>query len=198
MNFIKASELPFDTRTQISNIFVDGFYNEGLHYFSKDKGKLARALAHMFLLDRFYVAEENGEILAIVGVTHKKPPPIQLNKKALVKELGFLRGRVAYWGLNRFTYNHAYPFEMSEDAASIEYVATAVAHRGKGVAFALLNHVMELLAYKEYILEVIDTNPTAIRLYEKLGFAEFTRQPSPMPKKTGFNFYIYMKKVIKT
>jgi len=198
MRFVKAAELPFDASSQVSGIFVDGFYDQGIKHFSKDKGKLARALAHMFLLDRFYVAVEGQEVLAIVGVTHKKPPPIKLDKGVLVKELGFLRGRIAYWGLNRFTYNHTYPFDMGEEAASIEYVATAEAHRGKGIAFGLLNHVMESLAYGEYILEVVDTNPSAIRLYEKLGFTEFTRTPSPLPaKRTGFNYFIYMKRVTK-
>jgi len=45
--------------------------------------------------------------------------------------------------------------------------------------------------YSEYVLEVIDTNAPAIRLYEKLGYREFTRTPAV--KGSGFNYYVYMK-----
>jgi ribosomal protein S18 acetylase RimI-like enzyme len=47
--------------------------------------------------------------------------------------------------------------------------------------------------YSEYILEVADTNTPAIRLFEKLGYKEFTRKPAP--KKSGFSHFVYMKLV---
>jgi ribosomal protein S18 acetylase RimI-like enzyme len=70
-------------------------------------------------------------------------------------------------------------------------VATAAAHRGKGVSFDLLKYIHETMPYSEYILEVADTNASAIRLYEKLGYVEFTRKPAH--KKSGFNDFVYMK-----
>lgn len=191
MEYLKASELSFDPRPQMSRIFVEGFYTHGLKHFSKDKAKLAKALAHIFDLNSFYVAVENEEIMALIGCTAKKPPPIKLDKKILTQELGFIRGRFAYWGLNKFMVNHKYPFELSPRTGSIEFVATASEHRGKGVAFGLLSHVMEISPYPEYVLEVIDNNTTAIRLYEKLGYSEFMRTPAP--KGSGFKHFIYMK-----
>ncbi|MFM2031449.1 MAG: hypothetical protein RLZZ297_214 [Chloroflexota bacterium] len=54
-------------------------------------------------------------------------------------------------------------------------VATAVVpeHRGRGVATALLRHTLAALAgsgVRRFVLEVIDTNDAAIRLYTRLGF----------------------------
>ena len=188
------NELSFDPRPQMGKIFAEGFYEHGLKHFSKDKGKLARATEHIFVLDGFYAAVEGEEIMAFIGCTDKKPPPIKLDIKILRRELGFFRGSLANWGLNKFSVNHKYPFEMSPQTGSIEFVATATEHRGKGVARGLLSHVMENLPFTEYVLEVVDTNTPAMRLYEKLGFKEFKRTPSLSPKRSGFNYFVYMKR----
>ena len=192
MEYKRASELTFDPRPQMGNIFAEGFYEQGLKHFSKDTAKLAKALEHIFLLNSFYVAVEGGEIMAFIGCTAKKPPPIRLDKKILIRELGFIRGRIAVWGLNKYMVNHKYPFEMNANTGSIEFVATSAKHRGKGVAQGLLSHVMETEPFSEYVLEVVDNNASAVRLYEKLGFKEFKRTPSPSPKHAGFNFFVYM------
>ena len=192
MDYIKANELPFDPRPQMGRIFVEGFYQHGLKHFSKDKVKLAKALEHMFDLDYFQVAVENEEIMALIGCTAKKPPPVRLDKKILVQELGFIRGRFAYFGLNKYLVNHTYPFELSPQAGSIEFVASSPEHRGKGVTFGLLSHVMDSLSYSEYVLEVVDDNTPAIRLYEKLGFSEFHRIPGP--RGSGIKHFVYMRR----
>jgi len=105
MKYIKASELSFDPRPQMGTIFAEGFYDQGLKYFAKDKEKLAKALEHIFVLENFYVAVDDKEIMAFVGCTDKKSPPIRLNKKILVRELGFICGRFALWGLNKYMVN---------------------------------------------------------------------------------------------
>ena len=192
MEYLKANELTFDPCQQMGRIFAEGFYDHGLKHFSKDKSKLAKALTHIFDLNNFYVAVENNVIMAFIGCSAKKPPPIKLDKKILIKELGFIRGRVAYWGLNKFMVNHVYPFELSPQTGSIEFVATAPEHRGKGAAFGLLSYVMEISPFSEHVLEVIDNNTPAIRLYEKLGFNEFVRTPAP--RGSGFKHFVYMKR----
>lgn len=191
MEYAKVSELTFDPRPQMGRIFADGFYDH-LKPFSKDKDKLARATAHIFVLNKFYAAVEHDTIMAFIGCTDRKPPPLKLDKKILKRELGFVRGGIANWGLNKFSVNHKYPFELSPQTGSIEFVATAPEHRGKGVAFGLLSHVMETEPFDEYVLEVVDANASAIRLYEKLDFNEFTRTSAP--KGSGFNHFVYMKK----
>jgi ribosomal protein S18 acetylase RimI-like enzyme len=89
---------------------------------------------------------------------------------------------------------HGYPFTLAPQTGSIEFVATAPEFRGKGAAFALIEHVMRTCGYSEYVLEVADTNAAALRLYERLGFREFRRTPEKHPKQSGLNFYVYMKR----
>jgi len=192
MEYLKADKLLFDPRPQMGRIFAEGFYEHGLKHFSKDKTKLAKALAHIFELDKFHVAVENKKIMALVGCTDRKPPPVKLDKAILLHELGFIRGRIAYFGLDKYMVNHTYPFELSPQTGSIEFVAAAPEHRGKGATFGLLSYVMEILPFSEYVLEVVDDNTPAIRLYEKLGFSEFKRIPGP--KGSGIKHFVYMRK----
>jgi hypothetical protein len=49
---IRADKLDIDVRLQMSGIFAEGF-TQWLGYFSKDKNIIAKAFAHMFVLDQF-------------------------------------------------------------------------------------------------------------------------------------------------
>lgn len=128
-----ARELGGNTRSQISDIYTEGF-QQWLIYFSKDLGKLSAAFAHMFLLDYFYVAVVDGKIAGITACTDGKTPPVRLDKKELRKHLGVMRGTFAYIMLKKNLENHAYPFPVETGTGSVEFVATAGAYRGKGVA----------------------------------------------------------------
>jgi ribosomal protein S18 acetylase RimI-like enzyme len=192
MEYKRADQLPFDPRERMSRIFCEGFYDDGLKHFSKDKTKLTKAMSHIFDLSSFYAAAEGNEVMSIVGCTAKKPPPIKLDKKILIQELGFIRGRIAYWGLNKFIVDKPYPFEMTPQTGSIEFVAAAPEHKGKVATYGLLSYVTEMLPFSEYVLEVRDDNTPAIRLYEKLGFSEFMRVTAP--KGSGIKEFVYMSK----
>lgn len=191
MDFSRANELSFDPHPQMGRIFVEGFY-QWLKYFSKDKEKLSRAMAHIFILDCFYLAVEGDKIAAITACTDGKSPPVKLDKKTLCQTLGFIGGRMAYMMLSKHLVSHPYPFEIMPQTGSIEFVATAPEFRGKGAAFGLIKHLMNAASCSEYVLEVADNNTAAVKLYEKLGFTEFKRTPAP--KQGGFEHFLYMRK----
>jgi ribosomal protein S18 acetylase RimI-like enzyme len=193
MKYLPADQLGFDAREHVSRVFVIGFY-QWLRYFSKDVEQLTRALAHMFDLSKFWVAADGETVAAITACTNGVKPPIRLSRPELRQHLGLLRGQLAYSMLKTHLQEHAYPFALTPQTGSIEFVATAPEYRGKGVAFALLGHVMQACGYAGYVLEVADTNEAAVRLYERLGFKEFQRVPEKHPKQSGLNFYVYMKR----
>jgi ribosomal protein S18 acetylase RimI-like enzyme len=148
----------------------------------------------MFILERFFVAMEDGEVAAITACTDGEAAPIHLEKAELKRHLGFVRGAFAYSMLKKNLQEHGYPFELSKDTGSIEFVATTPEYRNKGVAYALIEHVMGNRPYKNFVLEVADTNEAALRLYRRLGFEEFKRVKAPGAKASGVNFFVYMKK----
>ncbi len=187
-----AGQLGESMRARVSEIFVEGFY-QWLHFFSKDKQKLAAAFQHMFQYDFFYVALADGEIAGIAACTDGKKPCVRLRGKELRRHLGLVRGLIAEIFLKGEFEHHLYPFALAEGTGSVEFVATAPEYRGQGVASAIIAHFFGFPQFREYVLEVADTNTGAVKLYEKLGFREFTRVKMKNPKQSGVNHLVYMK-----
>ena len=179
-------------RKAVSDIFVDGFY-QWLHYFSKSQEQLAQAFAHIFQLELFYVALEDGVPVGIAALTDGVTPCIRFSRQELKKHLGFWMGTIAYAMLKRELEDHQYPFVLPTGSGSVEFVSVHSVHRGKKAASTLLRHMHETTGYADYVLEVADTNSPAVRLYKSLGYREFQRVPEKHPKQSGVNFLVYMR-----
>ena len=192
MEIRRASELGVDIRPQLSSLFVDSF-GQWLTYFSKDKDKLKRAFSHAFVLDAFFVAIVNGKVAGMAAVTDGVSPSMKLNGTELRRHLGFITGSLAHKMLYRELENHPYPFKLLENECSLEFVAVSQAHRGEGIAFAILSEIFERTAYASYVLEAADTNLPAVTLYKKLGFEEFCRVKVKHTKHSGINALVYMR-----
>ncbi|NLG81904.1 MAG: GNAT family N-acetyltransferase [Bacilli bacterium] len=191
MEFIKMNEVNHDIRLEMSKIFVDGFY-VWLKYFTKNKAKLVKTFEHVFVDEVFYLAVEDGKILSMAACTPKQRRAVKLSKKEFIKHLGFIRGQIAYMILHKEFEVKEYPLEIPNHMGKIEFVATAVEARGKGVAYGLLKHIIETTNYEEYVLEVASNNEKAIKLYTRLGFAEIKRIPQKNAKRSGFEYLLYM------
>ena len=193
LEIIRADKAGIDVRKQMAQIFADGF-SQWLRYFSKDKEVIAKAFAHMFILDQFYVATVANKIAGMVACTDCKTLSVQLNKRELRKHFGVIKGSIAGIVLKK---EFEAPFENPpEDTGSIEYVGTVSEFRGKGVATQIIQYIFDNTPYSEYIIEeVADTNIPAMNLYKKIGFEEYKRTPVP-PKnapKIGINYLISLK-----
>jgi ribosomal protein S18 acetylase RimI-like enzyme len=186
----RASKLGENTKKKMSEIFVDGF-GKDLTFFSEDKEKLAEALEHMFVVDVFYCALIDGEMAGITACTNGKVSSVYLNKQELRKHLGFYKGTLANIFLKPEFEKP--PMETGDNIASVEFVATASKFRGNGVATAIMNYIFSLPQYDQYVLEVADTNTSAVKLYEKLGYKEFKRIKHKHSKRSGINYLVYMK-----
>jgi ribosomal protein S18 acetylase RimI-like enzyme len=176
----------------MSEIFVDGFY-QWLRFFSKDKARLVSAFAHMFNHEVFYIAVISGAIAGLAACTGGNVPSVRLNQKELRKHLGLFIGTVAFSILKKEFEVKKYPVDITRDTGLVEFVAVDEQSRGQGVASAIIEHMFRSTPYKIYILEVADTNTTAVRLYEKLGFRELKRTKMKNSKRSGVNALIYMK-----
>lgn len=182
MEIKRASEMGQGIRHEISDIFTEGF-RQWLVYFSKDTKKLSAAFAHMFLLEYFYVAVIDGKVAGIAACTNGKSPSIRLEKKELRKHLGWVKGTIAYIVLRKELEDHPYPFHLQNDTGSVEFVATGTTYRSKGVATTIIRTIIETAPYRDYVLEVADTNTEAVKLYEKMGFANASVSKTCIPNK---------------
>ncbi len=194
IKIVKANEIEGNVKQQISEIFVEGFW-QWLKYFAKDKTKLANAFEHIFQLDSFYVALLDEKVVGITACTNGKKSCVHLQAKVLRKNLGLVVGSIAASVLGKEFENHPYPFELEPTTGSIEFVATHKDYRGRGVAVALIEEIIKKNAYKEFVLEVADTNTNAVKLYEKLGFVEIKRVKMSNSKRSGINYLVYMRYV---
>ncbi|TDD42567.1 GNAT family N-acetyltransferase [Saccharopolyspora elongata] len=187
----RGSELGEEYRTAIAEVYVDGF-GEHLEYFSKDRRKLVETFEHMLVLDLFHVALVDGRPAAIAACTDGVEVSTRHDARVLRKHLGLIKGTIADIGFRReFKQSWA---RAEPGTASIEFVATAAAFRGRGVATALLRHMLAFPQFKTYVLEdIADTNAPALGLYEKLGFREFKREKVRHTKRTGINAYVSMR-----
>jgi ribosomal protein S18 acetylase RimI-like enzyme len=194
MEIKKAIDFDENIKEKISEVFVDA-YGKDLNFFSKDKNKLIKALAHMFVLEYFYIAIIDNEIAGMAVCIDKEHFCINHNIKTLIKYLGIIKGLGAYILFKHYFNKYPkYPVEVDGNTASVEFVATRTGHRKKGVASSIIKHLLTLLEYKDYVLEVADTNTNAFELYKKLGFREVYRKELKFGKKcAGLNYFVYMK-----
>jgi ribosomal protein S18 acetylase RimI-like enzyme len=192
---VKANKTDLDIRKMMAEIFAEGF-TQWLIFFSKDKNVIAKAFAHMFILEQFYVAIANGEVAGVTACTDGKNRSVRLNKKELRKHLGFFKGSMAGIFLKK---EFEAPYEnFPPNTGSVEFVGTAPKFRGQGVASQIILHIIENTPYNDYIIEeVADTNTPAMQLYRKLGFEEYKRKPIPkkIAKKIGVNNFLSLKYV---
>jgi hypothetical protein len=89
-----AKEMGNNAREKISELFVEGF-GKDLKIFSKDHSILKKALAHIFVLDLFYVAVIDNEIAGIMACTNMETHCIKHDKKEFIKYFGPIKGLLA-------------------------------------------------------------------------------------------------------
>lgn len=99
---------------------------------------------------------------------------IKLDKKVLTKQLGMLKRLLFYFWVKSF-FNKFKHLQIEEETAIVEFVAIISKYKRMGVASTLIKHLFSLPAYKHYVLEMDDTNLSALELYRKLGFREVYR-----------------------
>lgn len=184
----KMAAYDHDVCYEVADVFVDGYYKD-LSFFTKDKERLKIAFKDAFCPEVFYLAEIDGKIAGILACANNRQRAMHLNRAAMKNALGFVMGNLAYYLLDKEFNN---PVSYPDDTAYIECVATIESARGKGVCTKLFRHVMENLPYRQFVLDVADTNDAAYRLYKKLGFSEFKRKDEKYPKLKGLNQRIYM------
>lgn len=192
MKFISGTQITNENKIVVSKIFAKAFY-QWLKFFSKDTDKLALAFENAFVMDKFYFAMSENRICGMAACTDGRTPSIKLVKKDLVRALGFIKGNIANKVLKGQFENHPYPFELTKDMLSIEFVSVDDKFRNQGVASGLIKHIIEFSSGNEFVLEVADTNIQAVNLYNKLGFIEFMRVSQKHPKQSGINNLLYMK-----
>lgn len=81
----RASDCVNDIRSQMTELFIEGFWHL-LQLLSKDRNKLKTVFYHTFLLDKFFVAVENGKMIGMVGYAESTKSSLHLDKHEFILE----------------------------------------------------------------------------------------------------------------
>lgn len=156
----------------------------------KNTDNVARAISGGIIIDKFYVAELNNEIVGVLAISDCNGRAILTDTSSYKKYFGFIKGIIAKLVLKEeFESVLNYP----ETTGYIEFVSVKNKFRRKGIATNLIKESLKLSNYSDYVLDVTDINTSAYNCYKNIGFKEFDRIKEKHGKQKGFNEKIYMK-----
>lgn len=176
-------------RNRVASCIAEGFEKD-FSVLCKDHKKVADAIGPGLNMERFYVADIEGDIAGVLAISDCNGRAAKVEKASLKKQFGFVKGSIGTLVLKEeFEGQLAYPITTGY----IEFVAVRKKYRKQGIATALLKESMSLTNYQDFVLDVTDVNAGAIKCYTQCGFQEFKRVPEKHGKQKGFLEKIYMR-----
>jgi 8-oxo-dGTP diphosphatase len=176
-------------RDGIATVIAHAYRHE-FSTLSRSMRKIAAALADGVEVDRFFVADRDGDVIGAVACTDHTGRAIRIRAGDWRTHLGIVRGTLAARIL-------AQPFMSRLDYPAgtgyLEFVAVAQGARRQGIATKLVEGVIAQRAYTEYVLEVTDVNTAARDCYRKIGFVDFKSEKERFGRLKGFGARIYMR-----
>ena len=164
--------LPDDFKVSAIRLYFNSL-KEKLEPILGSDGRAQEALASNIATDKCIVAICNGKLVGIMGIQTNKRGFVNPNLKTMVRIYGNFGGILRMGGLAILHHT------IGTDELYVDGVAVATEMRGKGIGshlFELLEQAVLKKRIKTISLEVIDTNPRAKALYERLGFVAVKTQ----------------------
>lgn len=173
----------------ISEIVFESFEQKFLAIAPKiSREKWIEKLNEILTFNQGLYFHNDTEIQGVALLTLKNFPSFYPFRK-IIKHLGLFRS-ILFWMI------FLNPVKSSKEV-KLELLAVKSSTRGSGVGGKLLNYLFEYSKKNNFeciSLEVVDTNPKAKKLYERLGFQTIKSvKTSRLTDKAGFTGYDIMK-----
>ena len=176
-------------RPAMAGLIVRAFRDDFIRL-SKDMDRIARTLQNGIDVERFFIAMDGNEPVGVIACADCRGRAVTVRKADCRKHLGIIKGTVAEMFMAR---EFSRPLRYPLTTGYIEFVAVAQSARKQGLATKMLRAVMAQTDYREYMLDVSDTNPAAQKCYLKYGFTEVARVKARCAKLKNYNAKVYMK-----
>ena len=175
-------------RDAVAAIFVEAYYNQ-LRGLDPDRAGLEAMFRGAFLLDHFTGAFDGDELVGFFALSTEAERSVAVRKDDVYARM---RGVKRWFACAALRKEFGHPVRLREPGYYLECVAVKPSRQGRGLATGLMRHAIENYDYLE--LDVLDTNPRAIAIYERLGFVTFRETTiSPALKKLyGYERRIFM------
>jgi ribosomal protein S18 acetylase RimI-like enzyme len=166
---------------------------ESLELFTQSKQQALRLLEHGIQPEMGVYALRHGRVLGVAGLHTHAGKFMSHSSSTLRAEFGWLGGILRQFWLALMALGETPP----RSQLRIAMLAVDPAARGSGVGTLLLQAVIDNArreGFTAVVLEVIDTNPGAQRLYERIGFRPVHRmQTAVLTARAGFGGFIRMQ-----
>ncbi len=175
--------LPDEFRKEVAETYVKTFP----HKFKTIMGPRPRACKVLELdMDEecAIVASENGEFAGVAGIQFGNKRLVQSRKRTFIRTFGVVEGLVRFGAFQVIS-------KTSESKVlTFDGLVVPEKMRGKGVGSRLLQGVKDYATDRGFTslkLDVLDTNPRAKKLYERLGFKPVKTRQYPYLDFLGFS-----------
>ncbi len=175
--------LPEHCRRQAAELYYEAFRQKFEPIMSSQQHGVA-VLEKAFDSERAIVALWQGQLAGVAGLHYGGRQFVNARASAFAHEFGWLSG------LWRFALFAAFAQRERKGVLLLDDIAVHSSMRGKGIGTRLLQAVFDLArssGFGSVRLVVVDTNPDARRLYERLGFVPIqTRKYTYLRRVMGF------------
>lgn len=196
---IVTSELNEQQQVEASKILYHSFSLKFPHLwlYNKTENQALKLLKEVLNYKYGVYALSEGKVVGLLGLdlgAGKRFMSFSLS--ALTRTFGWLGGLIRYIKYS-FEENFVHT-KANEKQSRIHPIAVSQEARGKGVGRILLNAFEQYsrrLGNKAIVLEVVDSNPRAKKLYEQEGYVSTGYLHTALfTKKAGFNGLHFMRK----
>ncbi len=159
-------KLTSEHKTAVSALFISALGEKFLPILGQ-KSKAVALLNASYNRKNCFLALEQNKLLGFLAFQTKRKSFLAISLKNMCKIFGFLPGIAKALALSLLNYR------CKSGEFYIDAIAVAEAARGKGAGTKLINASLgyaKTQGFKFASLQVINTNPKAKALYEKLGF----------------------------
>lgn len=160
--------LKAEHQDDLLNIYSEAFESKYL-YLLKDKGSIRRILQSDVKPEYAICAlSDDGKLMGVLSYSEKGNALFNFSLSTFCKEFGLLGGVYKLF-LMWFIFNR----KVGADELYIDHIVVDSTYRSQGVGKLLLDEVEALARSKSYDfvgLDVIDENPRALVLYQKIDF----------------------------
>ena len=169
-----VNSLPKNLKNDAFEIYHDAFHKkENLKITFNSKKQAIKLYKRGINFRSGLYAIKNGRLMGLLGFKSKRNKLIDYKLKTLRKEFGFFGGLIRKIRCFFSQIEH-----LSEDEIKIEAIAVDKKYRGKGIGSRLIRraiHFAKNRKYKRIILNVVNTNPKAKKLYLRFGFKPISK-----------------------